>query len=139
MLAIKWLISLCGPRNEYRKTFWTQNAAINYFFLANINTHWDLGKIFGKKSGLDGLTLKKNRVVKVNHADRLRSLFGIKKPAKTRSAFDIYKDKDRCENRCLVHPTNRYSCGKSRSRETCSESACCWDASSQMCFKQVCK
>lgn len=25
-----------------------------------------------------------------------------------------FKDKDKCENRCLVHPANRYSCGKSR-------------------------
>lgn len=94
----------------------------------------DLGAIFGKKSGLSGLTLH-NPTYTMSRADRIRQLLSLATVNKRRP--QRHKDKDKCEDRCLVHPTNRYSCGKARSRENCSDKNCCWDPNNQMCFKQV--
>lgn len=96
----------------------------------------DLGEIFGKKSGLSGLRINTQSYRKsISHADRIRQLLSVATHTKLRS--HRHRDKDKCEDRCMVHPINRYSCGKARSRETCSDKNCCWDPNTQMCFKQV--
>jgi len=92
----------------------------------------DLGQVFGKKSGLAGLRIR--TATSRSYADRIRQLLSLTGGQKEKRRF---KDKDKCENRCLVHPANRYSCGKSRSRDTCSEKNCCWDPDAQMCYKSV--
>ena len=98
----------------------------------------DLGEIFGKKSGLSGLRINTQSYRKsISHADRIRQLLSVATHTKLRS--HRHRDKDKCEDRCMVHPINRYSCGKARSRETCSDKNCCWDPNTQMCFKQVCR
>lgn len=44
---------------------------------------------------------------------------------------------DSCEDRCILNPSNRLSCGRSRSQDQCDSLNCCWDADSEMCYKQV--
>ena len=44
-----------------------------------------------------------------------------------------------CPDRCLIHPTNRYTCGKARSEDSCDLVGCCWDENAQHCYKEACK
>jgi len=95
----------------------------------------DLGLVFGKKSGLSGLQINTQKSYRLSHADRIRQLLSVASQTERRS--QRHRDKDKCEDRCMVHPINRYSCGKSRSRDTCSDKNCCWDPNADMCYKQV--
>ena len=52
---------------------------------------------------------------------------------------DKYFDENYCADRCVIHPSNRYTCGKARSAEHCSTVGCCWDENSQHCYKEACK
>ncbi|CAG5095216.1 Oidioi.mRNA.OKI2018_I69.XSR.g14084.t1.cds [Oikopleura dioica] len=47
------------------------------------------------------------------------------------------EEDDSCADRCILNPSNRLSCGRSRSRDQCDSLNCCWDADSEMCYKQV--
>lgn len=42
-----------------------------------------------------------------------------------------------CPDRCLIHPTNRYTCGKARSEDSCDLVGCCWDENAQHCYKEA--
>jgi len=44
---------------------------------------------------------------------------------------------EECTDRCLIHPTNRYTCGKARSSDACAAVGCCWDENAQHCYKEA--
>lgn len=109
----------------------------NLLLLSWTNAQIDLGRIFDKKAGFAGLRIN-TQSHGLSHSDRIRQLLSLTMPIRKERVQGRFKDKDKCENRCLVHPSNRFSCGKSRSRETCSDKNCCWDSNAEMCYKQVC-
>ena len=83
-------------------------------------------------------------------ATQLNTSLEVKSPATQWSKFrDLIhtvfgigveeKVEQECGNRCLIHPSNRYTCGKARSQDQCDAVGCCWDENSQHCYKEACK
>jgi hypothetical protein len=93
-----------------------------------------------KKSSLANIRIYSQSERKpMTNAQRLRQLLSERFNLSFRRSLGTVAPpkSDVCEDRCLVHPVNRYPCGRARARDTCSDLNCCWDPDSELCYKQV--
>ena len=78
--------------------------------------------------------------VQISRTDRLRELFrSLFGAPKHENIISDNFDENYCEDRCVIHPSNRFTCGKARSADQCQAVGCCWDDNAQHCYKEACK
>lgn len=82
---------------------------------------------------------KKRQVeVQISRTDRLRELFrSLFGAPKHENIISDNFDENYCEDRCVIHPSNRFTCGKARSADQCQIVGCCWDDNAQHCYKEA--
>ena len=95
-----------------------------------INYHYRFVKLDLKPLLTPPLEVKSPATQWSKFRDLIHTVFGIGVEEKV---------EQECANRCLIHPSNRYTCGKARSQDQCDAVGCCWDENSQHCYKEACK